>query len=66
MLGTACFLAGDDAGAPRKCLGRLAPLGRASYGLYLYHWPLLVFLRIAKRYDLWPVAVAAAVRLPRV
>jgi peptidoglycan/LPS O-acetylase OafA/YrhL len=47
VLGTACLIVAGPAGGANQLLATrpLVALGLVSYPLYLWHWPLLVFLR---------------------
>ena len=59
VAGSAAFLAAGAAGKARgRCgssLARCARLGKLSYGIYLWHWPILTICRYADA----PIAAAA-------
>lgn len=65
VLGTVLAIAAPDCWANRRLLS-LTPLvfvGRISYSWYLWHWPLLAFLRIIVGGSLPPSATALAITL---
>ena len=66
VAGTLCIVtAGPGAWLNRAVLSTrtLVGIGLVSYPLYLWHWPLLSFLRIVERDRVTPLALAIAVAL---
>jgi peptidoglycan/LPS O-acetylase OafA/YrhL len=63
VLGTALIIPFPASWINRRLLS-LSPLvfiGRTSYSWYLWHWPVLAFLRVISQRELPPVAAATAV-----
>jgi peptidoglycan/LPS O-acetylase OafA/YrhL len=65
ILGTCCVLANTH-GRLNAFLSTipLPEIGRASYGLYLYHWPLLVLFRLGLAHQILATVVALILSIP--
>jgi peptidoglycan/LPS O-acetylase OafA/YrhL len=65
VLGTAVLIASPGSWINRKILSipGLVYLGRISYSWYLWHWPLLAFLRIVSGSYLPPEVIAVSIAL---
>ncbi len=59
VLGTALIIWAGEAGgsivATALALRPMVWIGRLSYSLYLWHWPILVFVRYRFATELWPI-----------
>ena len=64
VLGTALIIWAGEAGgsvvATTLAQRPMVWIGKLSYSLYLWHWPMLVFIRYRFATDLWPDLVAIA------
>jgi len=61
-LGLLGFLHRPDAGGPLRTLLESAParwVGRLSYSLYLWHWPVFVLMRWTVGLETWPLQLIA-------
>ena len=65
ILGTCCFLM-NPSGKLNAILSKkpFPEIGRASYGLYLCHWPLLVLLRLGLAHQILATCIALLISLP--
>ena len=65
ILGTCCILMNPHGKLNALLAKKPFPaIGRASYGLYLFHWPLLVLLRLGLAHQILATCIALVISLP--